>query len=322
MTDVARRLLQRRRRGRLLRQVLPHGRGDAGPPRGRPRCELPVFCAQNGIRNEEMAARYFRAVHGVMVLIGAKRLVPGEVVHTSAGPLGVGRWPSGLSEVAREVTQAVAKTDIPAYTTEEIAVHKWNKMAINLNNATFGLLGISGQEAQADPEVRAFLADVYEEGVRVLRAAGIRFEGPRARLDRGPDPDLRGPATGVPCPPRRSRGTGLRSGRTSITAAARSRPTGSTARSSGSAGARRAHAVQRAPAGAHHRDGARRAAPGPLHGARPARAPGADRRLARGATEPAPREARRRPDLRRARCSRSSGRRSSSSSARWRASTS
>jgi 2-dehydropantoate 2-reductase len=140
--------------------------------------DVPVFCAQNGIRNEEVAARYFRDVHGVMVLIGAKRLVPGEVVHTSAGPLGVGRWPSGASEIAREVAQAVAKTDIPAYATEEIAVHKWNKMAINLNNATFGLLGISGQEAQADPEVRAFMADVYAEGVRVLRAAGIRFEGP------------------------------------------------------------------------------------------------------------------------------------------------
>jgi ketopantoate reductase len=28
--------------------------------------ELPIFCAQNGVRNEEMAARYFRAVHGVM----------------------------------------------------------------------------------------------------------------------------------------------------------------------------------------------------------------------------------------------------------------
>ena len=195
-----------------------------------------MFCAQNGIRNEEVAARYFRNVHGVMVLIGAKRLVPGEVVHTSAGPLGVGRWPSGLSEAAHEVTQAVAKTDIPAYSTEEIAVHKWNKMAINLNNATFGLLGISGQEAQADPEVRAFLADVYEEGVRVLRAAGIRFEGPPGQLDRGPDPEPARPRDGRGrCPPTRSRGTGLRSGRTSITAAGRSRPTGSTARSSGSA---------------------------------------------------------------------------------------
>ena len=162
--------------------------------------EIPVFCAQNGIRNEEVAARHFQAVHGVMVLIGAKRLVPGEVVHTSAGPLGVGRWPTGLSEVAREVAQAVAKTDIPAYATEEIAVHKWNKMAINLNNATFGLLGLSGQEAQADPEVRAFMADVYEEGVRVLRAAGIRFAGPPGSSIEDRIRSLRAPATNVTVP--------------------------------------------------------------------------------------------------------------------------
>jgi 2-dehydropantoate 2-reductase len=165
------------------------------------RLDVPIFCAQNGVRNEEMAARYFQAVHGVMVMIGAKRLVPGEVVHTSAGPLGFGRWPSGLSDVAREVAQAVAKTDIPSYTTEEIAVHKWNKMAVNLNNATFGLLGLSGQEAQSDPEVRTWMADVYDEGARVLRAAGIRFEGPpglgsvEKRIQ-----DLRGPATGVTVP--------------------------------------------------------------------------------------------------------------------------
>jgi 2-dehydropantoate 2-reductase len=162
--------------------------------------ELPVFCAQNGIRNEEVAARYFREVHGVMVLIGAKRLVPGEVVHTSAGPLGIGRWPSGPSEVAEEVTRAVGKTDLPAYVTEEITVHKWNKMAINLNNATFGLIGISGQEAQADPEVRAFLADVYEEGVRVLRAAGIRFDGPPGSSIEDRIRSLRSPATNVTVP--------------------------------------------------------------------------------------------------------------------------
>jgi 2-dehydropantoate 2-reductase len=162
--------------------------------------ELPVFCAQNGIRNEEVAGRYFRDVYGVMVLIGAKRLVPGEVVHTSAGPLGIGRWPSGSSVEAEEVVRAVGKTDIPAYVTEEILVHKWNKMAINLNNATFGLLGMSGQEAQADPEIRAFLADVYEEGVRVLRAAGIRFEGPPGSSIEDRIRSLRGPATGVTVP--------------------------------------------------------------------------------------------------------------------------
>ena len=285
--------------------------------------ELPIFCAQNGVRNEEMAARYFRAVHGVMVMIGAKRLVPGEVVHTSAGPLGVGTWPSGLSEIARDVAQAIAKTDIPSYTTEEIAVHKWNKMAVNLNNATFGLIGLSGQEAQADPEVRAWLADVYDEGVRVLRAAGIRFEGPpglgsiekriqrpsraragHRRADRGgaeaPAVALAGPLS------RRRPGRG-----------------GLVQRRDRAAGPRRT-ACPRRTAGSCWSSSPRWPGCGSARGATPcascARA-WRDRRR-RGATEPSPREDW--PPARRAwvRCSRSSGRRSSSSSARWRASTS
>ncbi len=139
--------------------------------------ELPLFCAQNGVRNEDTVARHFREVNGIMVLIGAKRLVAGEVVHTSKGPVGIGTHPAGLSSVAREVATAIGKTDIPVYTTERITEAKWNKMVINLNNATIGLIGLSGDEARADPEVRAWMADVYEEGVRVLRAAGIPFEG-------------------------------------------------------------------------------------------------------------------------------------------------
>jgi len=160
-----------------------------------------VFCAQNGVRNEEIAARYVSHVHGVMLMFGAKRMVPGEVVHTNSGPFGVGCWPSGLCDLAREVAQAVGKTDIPAYVTEDIALHKWNKMVVNLNNATAGLIGLSVQQARADAEVRTWMADVYEEGVRVLRAAGIPFEGPpglgsvEARMQ-----ELRGPITGVTVP--------------------------------------------------------------------------------------------------------------------------
>ena len=143
------------------------------------RHELPVFCAQNGVRNEEMAARQLRDVHGIMVLIGAKCLAPGEVVHTGAGPLGIGTWPTGLGPADREVAAALGKTDLPVYTTDNVVAHKWNKMLRNLNNATMGLTGLCGQEARSDPAARAWMADVCEEGARVLRAAGIPYEGPR-----------------------------------------------------------------------------------------------------------------------------------------------
>ena len=140
--------------------------------------DLPVFCSQNGVANEPTAKQYFRNVNGVMVLIGAKRMTPGEVVHTGNGPVGVGTYPEGLSEAAADVAAALEKTDLPTYTTEHIAQAKWNKMLINLNNATMGLTGLASQEARSDADARLWMADVWEEGARVLHAAGIAYEGP------------------------------------------------------------------------------------------------------------------------------------------------
>jgi 2-dehydropantoate 2-reductase len=140
--------------------------------------ELPIFCAQNGVRNEAIAARSFPQVHGMVVLIGAKRLRPGEVVHTGNGPVGVGTYPSGLSPVAEEVAAALEHTDLPIYTTEHIVAAKWNKLLLNLNNATMGVTGLASQEGWASPEARIWMAEVWEEGARVLQAAGIAYEGP------------------------------------------------------------------------------------------------------------------------------------------------
>lgn len=163
--------------------------------------ELPVFCAQNGVRNEELAQRHFRDVHGVMVLVGAKRLVPGVVVHTARGPLGLGTFPEGVGDLDREVAAALSRTDLPVYTTEHVARAKWNKMLVNLNNATFGLVGLSGEEARADAEVRAWMADVYEEGLRVVQAAGIEYEGaPGAGTVEDRIRELRTPAETVSIP--------------------------------------------------------------------------------------------------------------------------
>jgi 2-dehydropantoate 2-reductase len=140
--------------------------------------ELPIFCAQNGVASESIAARSFQHVHGLMVLIGAKCLVPGEVVHTGNGPVGIGTYPTGLSQAAQEVAAALDETDLPIYTTTRIDQAKWNKLLINLNNATLGLTGCATQEAAAHTPTRAWMAEVWAEGARVLQAAGIAYAGP------------------------------------------------------------------------------------------------------------------------------------------------
>lgn len=139
---------------------------------------VPIFCSQNGVRNEEVAARYFQNVNGVMVLIGAKRLEPGIVIHTGNGPVGIGTFPQGLDQAAKDVAAALDTTDLAVYTTEHIDRAKWNKMLLNLNNATMGLTGFSSHVARADSEARLWMADVYDEGAEVLREVGVQYEGP------------------------------------------------------------------------------------------------------------------------------------------------
>jgi 2-dehydropantoate 2-reductase len=157
--------------------------------------ELPVFCSQNGVRNEEMVAQYFRNTHGVMLLIGAKVLNPGEVIHTSWGPVGIGRFPEGLDDADLTVAAALEKAGFKVYTSSSIMRSKWNKLLLNLNNASHGLTGLSGQEARNNQVMRQILTAVFEEGARVVRAAGIAFEPPpgeppieeRIREMRSPD---------------------------------------------------------------------------------------------------------------------------------------
>jgi 2-dehydropantoate 2-reductase len=140
--------------------------------------ERPIFCAQNGVRNEAIAAGYFYQVHGMMLLVAAHCLSPGVVVQTGNGPLGIGTYPRGLSQTAVAVAAALESTDLPLYTTEDIVAAKWYKLLLNLNNATMGLTGLGTSESYTHTEVRQWMADVWEEGWRVVQAAGIAIAGP------------------------------------------------------------------------------------------------------------------------------------------------
>lgn len=140
--------------------------------------EVPIFCAQNGVANEAIAARSFQHVNGLMLLVAATCLVPGQVIHTGNGPVGIGTYPNGLSQTATAVAAALDHTDLPVYTTAHIVPAKWHKLLLNLNSATMGLTGLASEDAWAQPAARLWMADVWEEGIRVLHAAGIAYEAP------------------------------------------------------------------------------------------------------------------------------------------------
>ena len=84
---------------------------------------------------------------------------------------------------------------------------KWSKLIINLSNSIYAITGLSINELRNSAEGRTFMADVWDEGLDVLEAAGIRqapipgrpAQREEARLLREPaapqplpeDPDLK-----------------------------------------------------------------------------------------------------------------------------------
>ncbi len=162
--------------------------------------ELPIFCFQNGVRNEEIASKYFPNVCGVMVLYSGTHITPGIAIHTQLKRLAMGAYPSGVNDTVRAVAAAFEGTPFDVSVTGSVMQTKWTKLLMNLNNATYGLIGLSGQEGQNLPEVRHWMADVIEEGLKVVRAKNLEFRAveeqpsPEELIKRLRSPDFKPPA--------------------------------------------------------------------------------------------------------------------------------
>ena len=137
--------------------------------------DVPVYCAQNGVRNDETAAQLFPDVSGMVVLFNGKRMQPGVVAQTLNGDVYVGSFPTGVGPSARAMLEALHKTELVAHSTSDLVAQRWNKLLLNANNATFGLAGLSSQFGRSDREARLWMADVFEEAMAALDAAGIDY---------------------------------------------------------------------------------------------------------------------------------------------------
>lgn len=155
---------------------------DTGPAcaalarRGAP-LDTPVFCLQNGVRGEEIAAHTFRNVYGVVLSLGVRLVGPGEIVnYTGTNLLTIGRYPNGLDGTAETAGQAMAAAGFKVSLSPDVMAVKWSKLIINLSNGIYAATGLSVTELRNSPEGRAFMADVWEEGLNALEAAGVRPE--------------------------------------------------------------------------------------------------------------------------------------------------
>ncbi len=133
--------------------------------------DTPIVCAQNGVDNERLALRQFARVYGMCVMCPASHLEPGVVQASSApvtGILHLGRYPTGVDDVATGIAAALRGATFASEARADIMRWKYTKLLMNLANAAEAAFAPTDARATVAARARA-------EGAAVLRAAGIDF---------------------------------------------------------------------------------------------------------------------------------------------------
>lgn len=153
----------------ILTMKTQHTRGALDDLRAAAGDQIPVFCCQNGVANERMAARRFQNVFAQMVYLPATALEPGTVVTHAAATIGVldaGVYPTGNARVVEDVTSALESVNISARPNPTVMRFKYGKLIMNLGNA-LSAISPPGDDAKA---IRTQLRD---EAQACFNAAGI-----------------------------------------------------------------------------------------------------------------------------------------------------
>ena len=133
--------------------------------------DVPIFCLQNGVRNEDMVARYFPKVYGVMVRVGTVYLTDGEVSARRDPPgwLIIGCYPQGTDELAEAVATKLRTAGFFVMVTPDVMPYKWGKLMTNVANAIGAITNARGDDV--DLVTRAARRELRE----ILTQAGIRW---------------------------------------------------------------------------------------------------------------------------------------------------
>lgn len=133
----------------------------------------PIYCAQNGVTNEDLALRVFPNVHGILVMLPCTFNEIDEAVTFSTprhGVFEVGRYPGGVDGDDRRMAEALEAGNIGGFPAEDVMAAKYGKLIINLVNIIQAAVGVGAMKDAAP--LRAMASD---EAKAVLAAAGITW---------------------------------------------------------------------------------------------------------------------------------------------------
>lgn len=133
--------------------------------------DIPVFCLQNGVRNEETAAKYFPTVYGVTLRLRSVFVTNGEVMarQDPPGRLIMGRYPTGTDALVESAAADLRDAGFHVLVTPEIMPYKWGKLMMNLANA---IVAITNAKREDNSRI---IEATQDEAETILRHAGIRW---------------------------------------------------------------------------------------------------------------------------------------------------
>jgi 2-dehydropantoate 2-reductase len=143
----------------------------------------PLVSFQNAVNNEALfAAHCFSRIYGGMVDVSGSFLQPGVVHFTRNNLLAIGRYPHGMDDLGESIATDLEKAGFNIERSSRIMELKWWKLVINTTNALLAVLDCWVQRANHDPIIAPMMADLFEEGFRVLESAGIAVQAPKNLL--------------------------------------------------------------------------------------------------------------------------------------------
>ncbi len=134
-----------------------------------------VLSLQNGLRNPaRLRAALEQQIAGGMVSYNVVRPEPGAFVQATKGPILVGPLRGAAADALVQLTAAARSVGIQLQVRPDIEEVMAGKLLLNLNNGVCAVTGVTIADSIRDRVLRRCFATLMLEGLRVLRASGLR----------------------------------------------------------------------------------------------------------------------------------------------------